>query len=261
MDDSRQRRLLAHAFSDKALREQEPLVQRYVDLLTLKLAEAGKEIDVVRWLSYCTFDIIADLTFGDSFRCLEEKQYHPWVNMVFASAKIITLKTVLRYFPILDKIGKSLVSKKTLKKRHDLYSFTFEKVESRLSMETSRPDFMTYITRHVGEKGMTLKEIQSTAALFLIAGSETTATALSGTVYLLLQNLQKLKKLVKEIRNAFKTANDVTMEEASKLPYLLAVLQEGLRMFPPVPTGFPRKVPTGGDTIGGHWIPENVSYC
>lgn len=67
-DHSRVRRNLSHAFSDKALRAQEPLIMSYVDLLIHKLssfAEKGGEADIMRWYNYTTFDIIADLSFGE----------------------------------------------------------------------------------------------------------------------------------------------------------------------------------------------------
>jgi cytochrome P450 len=43
-----------------------------------------------------------------------------------------------------------------------------------------------------------------------------------------------------------------------KLPYLDAVVKEGLRCFPPIPMSFPRYVPAGGRMISGAWIPEGT---
>jgi hypothetical protein len=48
------RRNLAHAFSDKALRGQESLIQSYVDLLVQRMGEhaaQGKDIDIMTWYS------------------------------------------------------------------------------------------------------------------------------------------------------------------------------------------------------------------
>jgi Cytochrome P450 len=43
-----------------------------------------------------------------------------------------------------------------------------------------------------------------------------------------------------------------------QLPYLDAVVKEGLRCFPPIPMSFPRYVPAGGRSIDGVWIPEGM---
>jgi cytochrome P450 len=58
---SRMRRNFSHGFSDKALREQEPLVQGYVELLIQRLHEQVQsgskgKIDLVRWYNFCTFE-------------------------------------------------------------------------------------------------------------------------------------------------------------------------------------------------------------
>lgn len=67
-----------------------------------------------------------------------------------------------------------------------------------------------------------------------------------------------LDKLTREIREAFESDKDIRFEELVKLPYLTAVIEEGLRIFPSAPIGFVRTVPEGGDTVSGHWVPEKV---
>jgi hypothetical protein len=65
-DHSRTRRAFSHAFSDKALREQEPLLVKYIDLLGEKLQEAAdadsdEKVDMVKMLNFTTFDIMGGL--------------------------------------------------------------------------------------------------------------------------------------------------------------------------------------------------------
>ena len=59
-DHSRMRRVLAHAFSEKAMREQEPLIQGYVNLLMKSLHKAAEKgpLNMVSWYNFVTFDII-----------------------------------------------------------------------------------------------------------------------------------------------------------------------------------------------------------
>ncbi len=66
------------------MREQEPLISNYIDLLITKLgilALAGNEIDMSAWFNFLTFDVIGDLVFGESFECLESAELH--VSSVF----------------------------------------------------------------------------------------------------------------------------------------------------------------------------------
>ncbi|KAM0539816.1 hypothetical protein ACHAO7_011808 [Fusarium culmorum] len=96
------------------------------------------------------------------------------------------------------------------------------------------------------------------SSLLIVAGSETTATLLSGVTYQLLTNPEAYKKLVTEIRSAFATEEDITATAVDQQTYLLAVLSEGLRMYPPVPGALGRLIPKGGDFVEGHWFPENT---
>lgn len=94
---------------------------------------------------------------------------------------------------------------------------------------------------------------------FSIAGTETTAGFLAGLFNHLLRDRRVLQKLTDEIRSSFQSDADINFEDLRKLPYLTAVIDEGLRIFPSAPIGFVRTVPVGGDTVDGEYIPGGVS--
>jgi cytochrome P450 len=106
---------------------------------------------------------------------------------------------------------------------------------------------------------MTREEIIATSSLLIVAGSETSATCLSGVLFYLLKNSSTFEKLTNEIRNSFPDVNEMSMQKLAKCQYLNACLQEALRMYPPVPGMLSRKILPGGGVINGHFIPENVS--
>jgi cytochrome P450 len=260
-DHSRMRRLLSHAFSEKALHEQESLIQSYVDTLIGKLREQPGPVDIVKWLNYTTFDIIADLSFGEPFWCLRETQYHPWVSSTFRGIKAGIIMSAAKWFPPFERVIQMLIPPSMKAIRRENFDYTCEKVTRRMELGPGgRPDFMSYILRHNDEKGMSRAEIDSTTTVLFAAGSETTATLLSGLTYYLLQNPRTMHKLTDEIRTAFKSQEEITILSVSKLPYLLAVLEETLRHYPPAPSAFERLVPGDGDTVCGHWIPGGVSF-
>jgi cytochrome P450 len=73
------------------------------------------------------------------------------------------------------------------------------------------------------------------------------------TLLYIVTNPHVLSKLLSEISTS-QISKPITDAEARKLPYLQAVIKEGMRIFPPV-TGFLSKtVPNGGDTINGIFI-------
>lgn len=94
------------------------------------------------------------------------------------------------------------------------------------------------------------------------AGSDTTSVSLTGILYYLFKTPKALAKLRAEILDGItrgEVDEPITFDQAQKLPYLQAVIKEGMRMHPA--TGLPmwRVVPKGGVTIAGTFFPENVS--
>lgn len=71
------RRNLAPMFTETAMRAQEPLMNKYFDLLIQRLHEnCFKPINIVTWFNLVTFDITGKLTFGESFDCLDNSELH-----------------------------------------------------------------------------------------------------------------------------------------------------------------------------------------
>ena len=65
--------------------------------------------------------------------------------------------------------------------------------------------------------------------------------------------------MAEEVRTSYNDEGEIDFVSANKLRYMLAVLDEAMRMYPPVPGSFPRDVPPGGDKIGDRHVPEHVS--
>jgi len=260
-DHGRYRRLLSHGFSEKAIREQESVVNEYVDLLIRKLHKRAKDgpQDMVAWFNWTTFDLIGDLTFDRSFDCLENEVYHEWIPFVFGGLKAVLVLSELRRYPLVVPLLTLIFRKQLLQSRRKGQKFTKERVDHRIASSTDRLDFLGHILRHDGrETEMSRGEIEATSSILVLGGSETTATLLSGTVFYLLQNPHVKQKLIAEIRESFKNEDEINMTTVNGLPYLLATLEEAMRIYPPVTLGSPRVVGEEGTVIGGYQVPPKV---
>ena len=260
-DHARYRRLLAHGFSEKAMREQEPLIAGYVDLLIKGLQErTATPQDMMTWYNWTTFDLIGDLTFNESFDCLKKAETHPWIEFVFGGVKAAHFLTQSRSVPPLGSILRALLGKKITAARATGAKFANDKVEHRVNSTPEHTDFLGYVLKHDGkDTGMSREEIVSTSTILILGGSETTATLLTATTYYLLKNPKVMSRLLQEIRGTFQKEEDINFASVSHLKYLMAVLEEAMRMLPPAPLGSPRIVPGKGQTIAGHWVPGGVS--
>ncbi|EON67359.1 hypothetical protein W97_06612 [Coniosporium apollinis CBS 100218] len=266
---ARQRRALAYSFSQKALFEQEDIVNTYVSTFISKLRAMGEhdeEFNLVNWLNFTTFDIIGDLAFGEPFGCLSAGKFQEWVALIFETVKVGAIEQATRRFATagspLQNFLLGLIPKEVRARRTNHLEQSREKVLRRLANKnTQHKDFIFYILKQADKHDLKQDEIIVNGALFIVAGSETTANALSGIIARLLRNPDKLEKLTTEIRENIKSDADCTSENFGKLPYMEACLEEGLRIHPPVPAGLLRTVPAGGSLVDGHFVPEGTSVA
>jgi cytochrome P450 len=92
----------------------------------------------------------------------------------------------------------------------------------------------------------------STHDMLSFAGSDTSAAAIRATFLYIITNSHVQSTLLEEIRNS-SISNSITDAEARRLPYLQAVIKEGLRIYPPATGLMSKEVPAGGDT--GFFVP------
>ncbi|KAL8831293.1 MAG: hypothetical protein Q9191_000949 [Dirinaria sp. TL-2023a] len=111
-------------------------------------------------------------------------------------------------------------------------------------------------------------EVVADAAMnYLSAGRDTTAQALTWTLYLLLRNPQTVQKILSELQQRFVEGCGPTLSysavQPGSLPYITATFNESVRLYPPVPvelkectmeTVFPdgTSLPKGAVVI---WVP------
>ncbi|KAM0119410.1 hypothetical protein ACP6JC_003923 [Aspergillus fumigatus] len=264
----RVRKALSYAFSEKALRDQEPFVKHYVDLLIQRLrgiADAeDNRVDLVKWYKFTTFDIIGDLAIGRSFDCLQDSAYHSWLDAFWKSIKISPYARAMATYTDVPRLLRLFAPRALKEARLRRLQYVGVHMEERLARGILRdkPDFISYILRSKGTADeLTDGEVEANVSFLLLAGTETTATALSGTTYYLLKNPEGLRKATAEVRSAYNSEDEITFATtAERLPYMQACLTEGLRIYPSGPIAAPRRTPRGTVTwIAGHpadFIPE-----
>ncbi|KAI2476749.1 benzoate 4-monooxygenase cytochrome P450 [Pyrenophora tritici-repentis] len=257
-DHARYRRAFANSFSEKALREQAPVIEGYVDLFIEQLKKR-KKVDLTQWLNYLLFDLSGDLTYGESWRCLEKGEAHPWVEISSDFGKGLALIASVNAYPPVHKLLRFIIPKRIVQRSMDHRQMSHEQAQRRIARDDDRPDWVTPAKKYSELKDhFTDKEWWLNLLVLAFAGSETTASALTAILRLLVQHKGVLHRLAAEIRDTFEQETDITISSTGNLPYLNAVIDEGLRLGPPVVIGVPRVVPKGGDTICDRWVPEGT---
>ncbi|KAH6951099.1 cytochrome P450 [Ilyonectria sp. MPI-CAGE-AT-0026] len=231
------RRSLSHAFSAKALRGVEDIIRSHVRLFTDQIGKHGSPKT-----GGLTFDIISELTFRQSFESVANWKPDIYVSLIL---ELSIPESLLFWLMPSD-----------LKRNVDLHEIrTEEKADQRIKLRdlSTREDFFAYILRR---GSFNKDQLAERAKILLLEGSETMATFLAGVTYFLLTTPAALKKLQHEVRSSFSSADEMDGDSTKKLPYLHAVVEEGLRLFPPVPLGLPRVCL--GATIDGYYVPSGT---
>lgn len=267
----RMRGALASAFSDKALRDQSPIIESYANDLIARLrrdiAKTGNTaVNIQKFYGYTALDIISDLTFGESFHGLQGDAEHNRIGLYYMHAQFSTVRSILSRFYPLDVLFGGIVLRLTSKQRAKNWVVLVDKIDRRLAMTdagATRSDFLTPLEGKVNEgkvRSLTKSELTTNSVGITIAGCQLPTVALSTATYLLLRNGNTLQTLIEEIQGAsFREERDITVKSTEGLPYLDAVINEALRMHHPTPIQLPRVVAKGGWEFDGKFISENVS--
>ena len=213
-------------------------------------------MDARSWINYLVFDIMGDLAFGKSFQATEKGQSHYFIDLIHDGGVFFGLFTTVPWvlhcmmkLPIPPSINAAL----------KLLKYSMNMVEERKTYKPEEPDVMS----HLLEAGDFFEDpktegllLMGDARLLIIAGSDTTATTLTYCLY----HLAKDPSLVKRLRDELES-HDVRNDEnftvfgLAGLEYLNGVIDETLRLYPPVPSAIQRNSPREGVTVNGHFIP------
>ncbi|KAK2022189.1 cytochrome P450 [Colletotrichum zoysiae] len=275
MDEQRHKRLRQQMGSGYSGRENPGLeesidthVSDLVHLIRSKYASteaASRPMDLAQKIQYLALDVISDISFGKAFGDLRADDD---VFGIAASADtgmvIFTYKIALGLYRVLQ----SPLAARLLGPRETdatgwgrMFANGRAIVKARLALDATqqRSDMIASFIRH----GLGEDEILSETTLQMIAGSDTTAASLRAVMLYLLTHPRVYAKLQAEIdafvggpggggngaAEAARPSGVVSDADARKLPYLQAVIKEGMRVHPPVTNMDPKRVPDGGDTV------------
>jgi cytochrome P450 family 110 len=137
-----------------------------------------------------------------------------------------------------------------LRQREQLDELLYAEIrERRENLDPSRTDILTLLLSARDENGeaMTDKQLRDELVTLLLAGHETTATALAWALYWIHKVPGVREKLRKELDELGENPDPMTIV---KLPYLNAVCQETLRIYPVALITFPRVVLRSFEVMG-----------
>ncbi|KAH7915812.1 cytochrome P450 [Hygrophoropsis aurantiaca] len=255
------------AFANSPLKDYEELMMHRALQLIEELnglcrqqSDGIGHVDIAHWISYFSFDFMGDMAFGGGFELMHNGDKDGlWHGMEAA----LFYQSMCQHIPWFCPILRRLPFLGTPMRAFG--NFVFQRAQTRFTQDLKQKDLFYHLTEAaISDSGNSpFPLIVSNAGLAIIAGSDTTASVLSNILYYLLSNPAEYIRLRDEVDTAFPPSDmtSLSAEMFLEMPFLNAVINEVLRLQPPVPTSLQRAPPlgSGGKSIGSHYIKEGTA--
>lgn len=280
-DHGRRRRVIQQGLSDATLRAFEPsmyeIINRFCDRLLQtaeeenKLKEQGLSPEdtfkdpawkttrnMSEWSNYLAFDLMTSFIFSGKYNMLEREQYRYVVQCIEESN--IRVSSLLQA-PVLKTLRlDKLLFFRAIYARNKFLRFVGKLLrDTKKNDRTQRKDLFEMLT-HAKDpesgKGFTPDEIVAESVTLVVAGADTSATAMGAVFFYLSRNPDAYARAAEEVRSTFSSVEDI--QGGAKLNscrYLRACIDEAMRMSPSVGQSLAREVPAGGAIVDGDFIP------
>ncbi|KAI5922634.1 cytochrome P450 [Camillea tinctor] len=256
----RHRKLLSQPMSENGLKSMMPQIEEKVSLAIERMRDEMKTrgaVDVFKWWMFMATDVIGQLSFGDSFHMLETGKKNKYIEDLEGAGFSGTVTT---QFPILYQLVSiiplpAVRAAKAINSRLSAYanqSLERYRAQVKSSAEVKPMLFTRLMEGFTDGESISQLEIVNNAELYIVAGSDTTATTLTYLTWSLCRHPEIKSRLLKELESL---PDDFTDNHLKDLPFLNKCITETLRRYPVVPAGLPRYVPSGGAVIKGYWLP------
>lgn len=204
-----------------------------------------------------TLEVILQAVFG-----LREGERYQQLKPLLASLLDMTgspLRSTFLFFPWLQQdLGSWSPWGKVVRQRKQVYELLQAEIDERRSQSSLTGNdvlSLMLLARDEDGQSMTAPELKDELMTMLVAGHETTATVLAWALYWIHKLPAVKAKLLEELNDLGDNANPL---EVASLPYLTAVANESLRIYPIIPIVFPR-IAKQEVTIGGQTFPSETT--
>ncbi|TDZ37139.1 putative sterigmatocystin biosynthesis P450 monooxygenase STCB [Colletotrichum spinosum] len=251
-DHAKRKRIIADRYANSNVLRSAPLSgiqERSLNFIKRCEASVGASHDIFMSLHSYACDCVTHHLFHPyGTNCLENKADEDMMHQVAADDSLQN-RLVQHYSPALHRALSGV-----------LYFFAKPRetplADDFVMASSGKPDPAQFtLLSRLHEKSSALDRVDMAGECLdhMAAGIDTTGDGLCFLMWELSQprSMRFQEMLQREVRENPGVPFD-------KLPFLDAVVQEGLRCFPAIPMSLPRCVPPGGRSIDGYSIPENT---
>ncbi|MFB2967487.1 cytochrome P450 [Aerosakkonema sp. BLCC-F183] len=249
----RERQLLMPPFHGERMKTYGQLIQD-IALAVTDEWQIGQKFSVREVMQEISLRVILQAVFGlqEGTRSQQLRQLLSEMLDEISSP----FNSVLLFFPVLQKdLGAWSPWGRFLRRQQEISKLLYAEIQERREKpDPSRTDILSLLmsARDENDRPMTDAELHDELRSLLVAGHETTATSLAWALYSIHHIPGVLDKLLQEIDSL---GNNPDPAAFAKLPYLTAVCNETLRIYPILFITFGRIVKSPIEIMGNLFAP------
>ncbi|RPD68192.1 high nitrogen upregulated cytochrome P450 monooxygenase 2 [Lentinus tigrinus ALCF2SS1-7] len=257
----RRRRAWTRGLGPAALKEFEHLIVRRAQQLVDRLGEQEGVVNIGKWINYFSYDLMSDMTFGGGSELLQEgDQTNVW-RVIYEADTPLSPATFLAQVPWLGLYVAHIPA--AVKALDTFLQLGKEFAMRRIKKGSTTPDLFHYLTNEdLPDKPQPpLQQLVDDGILAIVAGADTVSSAMTSLFHCLLTHPETYRKLQEEVDKYYPQGEDAfNSKHYRDMVYLQAVIHEAIRLYPPIMTSSPRKVPNGaGVAVGSLYLPPGTS--
>ncbi|MEH2329346.1 cytochrome P450 [Nostoc sp.] len=255
-EHQRQRQLLLPPFHGERMRSYSQIISDITEKV-ISQYQIGQPFNIRSATQAITLRVIMQAVFGLDEGPRAEKLQHFLGEMLEKGSSVLSV--ALLFFPALQRdFGPINFWGRQMRRQQNADKLIYEEIrERREQPDPSRTDILSLLMAAKDEAGqpMTDEELRDELMTLLVAGHETTATAIAWAFYWIHKIPSVHQKLLQELDSL---GDNPDPGAIFKLPYLNAVCSETLRIYPVAMLTFPRVVRTPL-SLGGYELEPNTT--
>ncbi|CAK8542990.1 unnamed protein product [Lathyrus sativus] len=244
-----QRKTASYEFNTKSLRNfivENVTVETQTRLIPIlsKATEKNEVLDLQDLLECFAFDNVCKLAFNVDPGCLggDGTTGNASFMRAFEDAAVLSSGRFMSLFPSSWKVKKILNTGTERRLKQSIaavHEFADEIIRSRMEAKEGPTKGEDLLSRFISTEEASPEFLRDIVISFILAGRDTTSSALSWFFWILSSRTDVKEKIIKEIetvrsRSESKTAS-FGYEELKEMQYLHAAITEAMRLYPPVP--------------------------
>ncbi|EOA15128.1 hypothetical protein CARUB_v10028503mg [Capsella rubella] len=257
-------RILSNAMLDSSIELRRGETRRTVRSLADQ-ARAGSPVNLGEHIFLMILNVVTQMLWGTTVKGEERESVGAeFLELVTEMNGLLLKPNISDFFPVLSRFDLQGLVKRMKRPAQRMDQMFDRIINQRLGMDRDSDgrtvDFLDVLLKVKDEEDdktkLTMNDVKALLMDMVLAGTDTSLHVIEFAMAELLQNPDIMKRAQQELDKVVGTYKVVEEYHISKLPYILAIMKETLRLHTIIPLLVPRR-PSQTTVVGGFTIPKD----